>query len=194
MRCKRFKELDLADPLIVQLLTGRAFDEADAGSKLDLAGLPTHTRIVLLPVDGSVELSANDVGVGISQVVPVIVVALDDHEGITAIEQPELHLHPAVQVALGDLLISGANSNNRTLLIETHSEHLMLRLLRRIRETTEGELPPGHPGLRPETLSVNYVEAVGGRIAITPLRIDETGEFRDRWPKGFFDERAGELF
>ena len=79
-------------------------------------------------------------------------------------------------------------------LIETHSEHLMLRLLRRIEETGSNELPEGKPALKPDQVSVVYVEQVEGEVRATRLRIDETGEFIDRWPQGFFDERADELF
>ncbi|MBK7994109.1 MAG: DUF3696 domain-containing protein [Blastocatellia bacterium] len=78
--------------------------------------------------------------------------------------------------------------------LETHSEHLILRLLRRIRETNDNELPPDAPALTPDKVSVIYVEQTAEGVKLTPLRIDETGEFIDRWPKGFFEERAEELF
>lgn len=143
-----------------------------------------------------------DVGVGISQLVPVIVAALYvDNFGLVRIEQPELHVHPAIQIELGDLFIESAREHEgmeRTFLIETHSEHLLLRLLRRIQETTDNELPPDIVGLEAEDLSVIYVEPVRTekliRTRIKRLRIDKTGEFEDRWPNGFFDERYGELF
>ena len=70
----------------------------------------------------------------------------------------------------------------------------MLRLLRRIRETTEDEVPPGVIGLSPDDLSVIYVEGGDGGVRFRPLRVDREGEFIDRWPKGFFEERAEELF
>jgi hypothetical protein len=70
----------------------------------------------------------------------------------------------------------------------------LLRLLRRIRERTDNELPPGVAGLAAEALSVIYVEGDGQGVRFRPLRVDAEGEFRDRWPKGFFEERAGELF
>jgi len=70
----------------------------------------------------------------------------------------------------------------------------MLRLLRRIREASEGETPPIGHALRPEELSVIYVEASDDAVRFKRLRIDEDGEFIDRWPKGFFEERAEELF
>ena len=70
----------------------------------------------------------------------------------------------------------------------------MLRLLRRIRETTENELPPGVAGLSADDLSVIYVEGDDQACASDRLRVDKDGEFRDQWPNGFFEERAGELF
>jgi hypothetical protein len=70
----------------------------------------------------------------------------------------------------------------------------MLRLLRRIRETTDNELPPGSDPLQPENLSVIYVESDEQGVQFRALRVDKEGEFIDRWPKGFFEERAEELF
>jgi predicted ATPase len=116
------------------------------------------------------------------------------------IEQPELHVHPAVQVGLGDLFIEAIQMHegwvvaSKSLLIETHSEHIMLRLLRRIRETTEGELSPGALGLTANDLTVIYVENVDADVRFRPLRVDNQGEFIDRWPRGFFEERSEELF
>jgi predicted ATPase len=108
------------------------------------------------------------------------------------IEQPELHIHPALQVALGDLFIE--QSASRQFIIETHSEHLILRILRRIRETTANELPPGAPRFDPTRLSVLYVEPSEDGTKVRRLHVDDTGEFTDRWPAGFFEERAEELF
>jgi predicted ATPase len=127
-------------------------------------------------------------------VLPVVVAALEPSSSLVAIEQPELHIHPAVQVGLGDLFIKGAKEHGISFLIETHSEHLILRLLRRIRETAEGELPPDVLALKTDDVSVMYVQPGEGGVKLIPLPIDETGEFTTRWPKGFFDERAEELF
>jgi predicted ATPase len=148
----------------------------------------------LIEEANSIEVAPRDVGIGISQVIPVIVAALFVKNGILAIEQPELHVHPAFQVALGDLFISQINEKDVAFLLETHSEHLMLRLLRRIRETSEDSLPPGKSPLKPDDLGVWYVEQGQKGIALTPIRINEEGDFVDRWPKGFFGERMEELF
>ena len=85
-------------------------------------------------------------------------------------------------------------SSRKSLIIETHSEHIMLRLLRRIRETTDDELPPGVIGLKADDLSVIYAESSKEGIRFRPLRVGDDGEFREQWPQGFFEERAGELF
>jgi predicted ATPase len=82
----------------------------------------------------------------------------------------------------------------KTLLIETHSEHILLRLMRRIREMSQRELPPGIIGLKAEDLAVIYVEGDGEGVRFRPLAVDQDGEFLDRWPHGFFEERAEELF
>ena len=70
----------------------------------------------------------------------------------------------------------------------------MLRMLRRIRETAEGDLPPRILPLLPDQLSIVYVETSTEGVNLHSLRIDMEGEFIDRWPHGFFDERAEELF
>ena len=67
-------------------------------------------------------------------------------------------------------------------------------MLRRIRETTEGELPEGVKGLLPEEIAVYFIERTATGVTTKRLRIDETGEFIDKWPNGFFRERAKELF
>ena len=144
---------------------------------------------------GDVAVALSDVGFGISQLLPFVVQSLAGEGQTITIEQPEVHIHPRLQADLGDLLISTIQQpRSHRFIIETHSEHLILRLLRRIRETSEGGLPVGHPGLRPEDVSVIYLERGENGSQAHRLRIDESGEFVDRWPKGFFVERAKELF
>ncbi len=170
--------------------------------------LPQEREIALRELRTELLVAPSDIGVGLSQLVPVIVAILRQEKNLVAIEQPELHVHPAIQVGLGDLLIFGIRAaaeempSDRTLLVETHSEHIMLRLLRRIRETTENELPPGAPALHPDEVAVIYVElpqpddvaAGASNVKFTSIRISDEGEFVDRWPKGFFEERVEEVF
>jgi predicted ATPase len=159
---------------------------------LELA--PEKQRLDLVDSRTGMRVQPRDVGIGISQVLPVVVAALEPSASLVAIEQPELHIHPAIQIGLGDLFIKGAKEHGINFLIETHSEHLILRLLRRIRETAEGELPSGAFALRPDDVSVVYVQPGDAGVELLPLPVDATGEFATRWPKGFFDERAEELF
>lgn len=159
----------------------------------ELSALPERRRLDLIEARTGLRMQPRDVGIGISQVLPVVVAALEPTASLVAIEQPELHIHPAVQVGIGDLLIKGAKERGISFLIETHSEHLILRLLRRIRETTSGELPPGHAKVAPSDVSVLYVErADSEQVDIRPIGIDGDGKFTGRWPMGFFPERMRE--
>ena len=78
-------------------------------------------------------------------------------------------------------------------LIETHSEHLLLRLQQRIRETTDNKLPEGKPRLQPEDVSVNILQLIDRTVNATKIRIDRDGDMVDNWPGGFFNERLSEL-
>ncbi len=200
IKVKSHKQLPIGGPLLVLLLSDRVFEDLDDVKKM-VDELPTRTTVTLVAENGNIEMAPHDVGVGISQLIPVVVLAVSSDGILATIEQPELHVHPAVQVRLGDLFIHEIAADPvRRFLLETHSEHLLLRLLRRIRETKEGELPPGHPELRPEQVSVIYVEAASSQfemeqpLRVRSLRIDESGEFLDQWPRGFFEERGEELF
>ncbi|MEF8754810.1 MAG: DUF3696 domain-containing protein [Accumulibacter sp.] len=153
-----------------------------------------NIEMKIVETRSGLRLDPSDVGVGISQVLPIVVGALVPGGSVVAIEQPELHIHPAMQVALGDLFIEGVKTREMGFLIETHSEHLMLRLLRRIRETSDGELLLGLPEVKPEDVSVLYVDKDEGGMRISSLPIDDSGEFTERWPRGFFVERSEELF
>ena len=155
-----------------------------------------------------------DVGFGFSQVLPIVVKSRAEFYKIILIEQPELHLHPAMQAELGDLFIRGVKSveevgnpinfkghfhqptmeNDNSFMLETHSEHLILRLLRRVRETTEGELPENIPPIKPEDIAVLHMQPGKNGAVLTHIPITEDGEFAHPWPQGFFPERAKELF
>jgi len=190
---KRFREIAEDDPISVFINEGVGLEEMDI-IQTRMSEIPVKSRVAIREEKTGIELMPQDVGIGISQTLPVIIGALHIKEGLLAIEQPELHIHPALQVALGDLFISQSRESQVCFFLETHSEHLMLRFLRRIRETDEGNLPPGKDPLRPDQLAVYYVEQGKTGVSVFPIRISEDGEFMDRWPKGFFSERAEELF
>jgi len=139
-------------------------------------------------------VSHRDVGIGVSQVLPVLVAAYASKNKIMAIEQPEIHLHPALQAELGDLFIESAlGENKNTFLLETHSEHLILRLMRRLRETHEDKLPKGITPVRSEEVAVLYVDADGPSSIVREMPLNERGELVKAWPGGFFEEGLREV-
>ena len=159
-----------------------------------IAKAPVHREIEIVSTRANLPVRTSDIGVGISQLLPVVVAVLDPgRPGITAIEQPELHVHPRLQVELGDLFAAGVAGGN-VFLIETHSEHLLLRIMRRMRETSSGTLPEGAPAVRPEDVNVLFVEPDGAETLIREMPLNEMGELVKAWPGGFFEEDLREIF
>ena len=151
--------------------------------------------LVLVDQRTGTPVSHRDVGIGVSQVLPVLVSAYASEGKLLAIEQPEIHLHPALQAELGDVFLESAlGGGGNTFLIETHSEHLLLRIMRRMRQTTAGELPDGVPEVRPEDVMVLFVEPDGGQSLIREMPLNERGELVKAWPGGFFEEGLREIF
>jgi energy-coupling factor transporter ATP-binding protein EcfA2 len=145
------------------------------------------TVVALLDVrrDPPVLVSSRGVGYGVGQLTPVVAQCLLSHQGVVVIEQPEVHIHPRLQAAVGDLLIHSVTERDNQVLVETHSEHLVLRLLRRVREGA----------LAPDDLAVLYVEQhEDGAAFVRRLDVDADGELAGGWPGGFFDERLDEVF
>ncbi|WP_224961265.1 DUF3696 domain-containing protein [Geomonas subterranea] len=190
---KRYKEIDLDGPAYRAIAADTLLDDSDFLME-ELDRTPEKRRISLIDERRGIEVQPYDIGIGISQVLPVVIAALDDKTDFVIIEQPELHIHPGLQVSMGDLFIAQIQDGAKTFILETHSEHLLLRLLRRIRETSEGWLPADVTRLTPEQVSVNYLEQVDDTLRIRQLLVSAEGDSVGEWPKGFFEERAGELF
>jgi predicted ATPase len=150
--------------------------------------------IRLVSMEMNTHANITDVGFGVSQVLPVVVQSAVSQNATLCIEQPELHLHPGAQRELGDLFIESAlGERKNTFIIETHSEHIILRILRRIRETTNGNIEH-RPEIRPQDVSVIYAKPSPTGTKLYPLEITKDGDFADRWPDGFFTERIEEIF
>lgn len=152
---------------------------------------PLFEVLVIEIADTDVSTNVHDVGFGISQVLPIILEIVLARQGTTIIvEQPELHLHPRAQAALGDLFIVATNSGVK-LLVETHSEHLLLRLRRRIAETTSGQLadmPDRH--LYSKDVAVYFVDRRDGRSSSERVMLDHRGSIGTLPPtlKNFFSD------
>ncbi len=151
-------------------------------------------ELVLVDQRTNTVVTHRDVGIGISQVLPVLVMAYGSQGKLLAMEQPEIHLHPALQAELGDVFIEAAlGSRQNTFILETHSEHLILRLMRRMRETYQRK-ETGLPPVTPADVSVLYVEPDGTRSIVREMPLNELGELVKSWPGGFFEEGLREQF
>ena len=122
-----------------------------------------------------------DVGFGISQVLPVIVATYLHKRGLHIFEQPEIHLHPASQADLADLFIETI-TDDKQYLIETHSEHFLNRIRRRI---VEGER------IDPDKVIVYYMRYVGSKLKVERIFVEKNGSYRDI-PDDFFGEALSE--
>ena len=130
-----------------------------------------------------------DVGFGVSQVLPVLVECFYAQPGsIILMEQPEIHLHPSAQSALADVMIDVINSRengvnrNIQLIIETHSEHFLRRLQRRIAEDVVSQ----------EKVSAYFANVTKRPATLDPLQIDMFGSIKN-WPENFFGDEMGDI-
>ncbi len=163
-------------------------ERLDMGYKLEVkpvggnSGDLFEVRLVDTRRKEHVNVALPDVGFGVSQLLPFVVQSLVSENRIISIEQPEVHVHPRLQADLGDLLAKAIESDNQ-FIIETHSEHLVLRLQRLVRKKK----------IKPEDISIIYVSRGPEGAEAQRLRLDEKGYFIDDWPGGFFPERLNEL-
>lgn len=170
---------------LTRVLVGRAPDEEDEATQT------LQTTLYLQDQHGR-NLDFHQVGSGVSFILPVLTALWGAPR--SWIEQPELHLHPAAQCEMGDAVIMAFN-RGRFSVIETHSEHMILRILKRIRQTSLGKIIDPELRCQPEAVSILYFDPQDdGTTSVHQLRVTRGGDFMDRWPRGFFEERNAELF
>lgn len=144
---------------------------SDTQVEIQVARLPKTSK-------GNVSdmVSIADVGVGVSQTLPVLVALHAAKPGqLVYIEQPEIHLHPRAQTAMAQILANAAKRGVRVV-VETHSSLLILGVQTLV---AEGEISP-------ELIKLHWFERRNGRTEITSRDLDETGAFGD-WPEDFAD-------
>ncbi|MCK4762940.1 MAG: DUF3696 domain-containing protein [Candidatus Aminicenantes bacterium] len=140
-------------------------------------------RVSLKLTPRSPEVIITDVGFGVSQILPVITLCYYVPAGSTLIiEQPEIHLHPKVQAGLADVFIDAIENKNIQIILESHSEHLLKRLQRRIAEQ----------GFSSESAALYFCKTSRGKSNLEKLDVDEYGNIRN-WPENFFGDEMGEL-
>ena len=170
------------------------------GYTLEISSTISGYFNILLVDENGVKSNIMDVGYGISQVLPIVTQLirssfienrpfLEKHDEIVLIEQPELHLHPAAQANLAELIVYSIKAKeNQRVLIETHSEHLIRKLQ---------VLVARKKYLTPEMIAIYSVERNdNGQAVVTKMELNDMGRFLTKWPSGFFDkshELASEL-
>lgn len=153
------------------------FGLADSARSEDLARLGISLKVRPLGAEQDVDLTA--VGVGVSQVLPVLVLCLLSEPGsLVLIEQPELHLHPRLQSELADFLLLCARSG-RQIVVESHSEHLVNRLRYRI---AQDDTNATH-----ELVRLVFAESEEGLTSYRPWEINPFGGLANEWPDGFLE-------
>ena len=173
--------------------TTRVSLQSEVNLWLDRFGLAAEAQLAdrgrlgiglkITPVGSEQELDLTSVGVGVSQVLPVIVLCLlADRGDLVILEQPELHLHPALQQKLGDFLLDCAKSG-RQLLVETHSEHLVNRVRLRVADLS---------GSDEDMVGLLFAEQRDGVTEFRQSIVDPYGGSETDWPMGFFDVSARE--
>jgi len=135
------------------------------------------------------KVKLTDVGFGVSQVLPALVQAFYAPAGSTVwMEQPEIHLHPMAQSNLADVFISAVQAyeestpRNMQLIVETHSEHFLTRLQRRV---AEGKIDV-------KDVAIYFVNRKGAAAEMEALRLDMFGEI-ENWPENFFGDEMGDI-
>ena len=140
-------------------------------------------HLTVQPAGVKQDLDLTSLGVGVSQVLPTIVMALlAPEDSILIFEQPEVHLHPKVQSVLGDFFL-GIVGCGKQCIVETHSEHLIDRIKSRIAESEDTKIL--------QQLGIYFVELENGVSKFSPIKMNEYGAIVD-WPVGFFDEAEEE--
>lgn len=152
-------------------------------------------ELVFEDLRNGTQISNRDLGLGISQILPVLIATNHQKNTTIAIEQPELHLHPAVQCEIADEFIRSYKENKNEFLIETHSEHLLLRIMKRMRWQSENKEDRDKSlDITPDDVCLIYVDTNGETTYLNELELDEDGSLLDPWPNGFFEEGHKERF
>ncbi len=129
-------------------------------------------------------VTLTDIGYGLSDLLPMLVLCYYTPEGsILILEQPGIHLHPMAQAQLADLFLEVIAERNLQILVESHSEHLLTRLQRRIAEKQIDQ----------DDVALYFCRNTDGESTIERLQVTESGDIKN-WPENFFGDVMGDMF
>ena len=136
----------------------------------------------VVPKNLNKRIRLDNLGVGFSQLAPIILLCISSDNGDTILlEQPELHLHPAVQQKFANFALAFAE-NGIQIILETHSDHLVNRLRRELVESSDN---------LDKLISIYFVERKEGLSKFTLANVDKFGQYEfNKYPEGFFDQTA----
>jgi hypothetical protein len=150
--------------------------------KLEVRQQGRSNRYELVIHSDGVACNLRDVGIGVSQVLPVLVVAYFAPKGSTIIlEEPEIHLHPLAQSVLAELFVEVSRQRGVQFVVETHSEHLFRRMQTLVAKQT----------VSTDDVALYFVEREEKSAQLRTLQFDEFGRVSN-WPDGFFGDALGE--
>ena len=174
------KKLEIADTI---------YTKSSIDSKYDF-------KSIILKQTNKKEVNIVDTGYGISQMLPIIIHSNTSENNTLIIQQPETHIHPRLQAELASIICRSCikpeilKSNyfdygrgNKNFIIETHSETILLRLLKEIR----------NGNFKQENLKVFYIDKNEKGSEIIEMDISEDGELISQWPEGFFSTELNEM-
>ncbi len=171
----------------MESVIGAWLSELGLISSFDLDMLDERQTLYRMNVrlrSGAPQVLLTDVGFGVSQVLPVLVMLAYAQDGDTLVlEQPEIHLHPAVQSGLADIILETALTRNVQIILESHSEHLLMRLQRRIAEEEFGR----NLRVKPSDVSLYFAKQTPKGSHLERLEIDLFGNIVN-WPAEFFGD------
>ena len=173
----------LANPAI-RKDTNRWLKKLEIPYSVKVKNVENHYEIIWLPANKKISIFQNHIGLGYPLILPFIVQCLTAKNNIIVVEEPEVHLHPKLQADLGDLIVWSALNNDNQIILETHSEDLLLRVLKKIRKKE----------INPEFVSANYVLKKGNKPSeIKKIKINSDGQYFTPWKDDIFAERLKEF-
>lgn len=173
----------LANPSI-RADTNKWLKKLEIPYTVKVINVENHYEIIWQPQNKKINIFQNHIGLGYPLILPFIVQCLTAKNNIIVVEEPEVHLHPKLQADLGELIIESSLKNDNQIILETHSEDLLLRVLKKIRKKE----------IRPQFVSANYVLKEGNnRPQIKKIKINSEGQYFTPWKDDIFAERLKEL-